>query len=58
MADKFDELFSKTTYSKRKVLAGIVMMTGREALPRVISISTGNATAWSACVLLTRKIIL
>ncbi len=42
VTSKFNELFQKTTFSKRKVLAGIVMMTGRDTTPHVISLSTGT----------------
>jgi hypothetical protein len=42
VTEKFDELFRKTTFAKRKVLAGIVMMTPRDAAPRVLCVSTGK----------------
>jgi hypothetical protein len=42
VTSKFNELFQKTTFSKRKVLAGIVMVDGRDTTPHVISLSTGT----------------
>ena len=42
VTSKFNEFFQKTTYSKHKVLAGVVMMNLGDLAPRVLCLSTGT----------------